>query len=274
MMGAAVLSGLGALRSGAGLVTMGVPVTEQAAVSRRIRPEAMVLGLKGTRQGALAASAWSEAAAVIRRRKMTVVAAGPGLTVNPQTRSLLLKLLSLRSLPIVLDADALNNLAGQTRRLDRRDGWPTVITPHPGEMGRLLGLSTLQVQADRVGRAVSLAQRSHLICVLKGDRTVVTDGRTSYINTTGNPGMAKGGSGDVLTGILAGFLAQRVSCLAGASSFEKKRAACLEASAAAVFLHGLAGDIAARTHTQRGLLAMDIGEALPAAIRRTAGAAA
>ena len=130
-----------------------------------------------------------------------------------------------------------------------------MITPHPGEMGRLAGLSAGQVQKDREKVAASFARRFNLICVLKGHRTVVTDGWTTYLNTTGNPGMATGGSGDVLTGILAGCLAQRPRPL--------------EAAAAAVFLHGLAGDIAARARGERGLLAMDITEAFPAALRRT-----
>jgi hydroxyethylthiazole kinase-like uncharacterized protein yjeF len=274
MMGAAALSAAGALRSGAGLVTVGVPASEFSSVVRRIRPEAMVLALPATKDGQLAASAGSRISDFIRQRDITVVAAGPGLSVAPGVLSVLERLLSLTSLPLVLDADALNNLEGRSRRLNRGAGWPVVITPHPGEMGRLAGLSTAAVQKDRCGVAVSWARRWDLICVLKGHRTVVTDGRTSYINTTGNPGMATGGSGDVLTGILAGLLAQGVRRLSNDAPRERRRAVCLEAGASAVFLHGMAGDIAARAKTERGLLAMDIAEAFPAALRRTAGAAA
>lgn len=256
MTGAAVLSAAGALRSGAGLVTVGVPATELSAVARRIRPEAMTLGLPATSRGALAASACQKVVDFIHRRGITVLAAGPGLSVNLQTRSLLERLLTAVSLPIILDADALNNLAGVFGGLAKRFTGPVTVTPHPGEMSRLTGLSVARIQKDRVVAATALSRRLGVICVLKGAGTVVTDGRRAYLNTTGNPGMATGGSGDVLTGSVAALIAQ------------KGRAGCLEAAAAAVYLHGLAGDIAARAKNQRGLLAMDIAEALPRAMRR------
>lgn len=267
MTGAPVLAASGALRSGAGLVTVGVPRVAQSIVARKLRPEAMTLGLASTRQGASAVSSWRSLEVFLRQRKVTVLAAGPGLGVHPSTCSLLKKLLELESTPLVLDADGLNSFAGRPRSLSRR-GWPLIVTPHPGEMGRLTGLSVSRIQGDRVRAAASFARRYRFICVLKGHQTVVTDGVTCYINTTGNPGMATGGSGDVLVGVIASLLAQKVARSIQPVSSSDKRRICLEASALAVFLHGLAGDIAAQEKSQMGLVAMDIAETLPKAIRR------
>ena len=148
----------------------------------------------------------------------------------------------------MLDADALNALAGQTDILERLRR-PIVITPHPGEFGRLTGRPTAEVQADREGNAVALARFEHLVVVLKGANTVVTDGARVYVNTTGNPGMAKGGSGDILTGVIAALIGQRFPAF--------------DAAQLGVYVHGLAGDIARDHDGEIGMIAGDIVDALP-----------
>lgn len=270
MAGAPVLAASGALRSGAGLVTVGVPSSEVTAVERRLRPEAMCLGLP-ERQGTLDSSAAQTLETFIRKRKVTAWALGPGLSVNLALRSLVRKLMLWSFLPLVLDADGLNNAAGWAKWPSRKEGWPLIVTPHPGEMARLTGISVARLEEDRIGFATSFARQQNLVCVFKGHETIVTDGATCYVNTTGNPGMATGGSGDVLTGIMAGILAQKVRAFQGSASFEEKRQICLEAAATSVFLHGLSGDIAAREKGQMGLLALDIAEAMPQALRRVWG---
>ena len=151
--------------------------------------------------------------------------------------------------PLVIDADGLNALVGQTDLLSGLNH-PVVLTPHPGEFARLTGATIAEVQADRVERAARLAALSEsLVVVLKGAGTVVTDGRRYYVNTTGNPGMATGGTGDVLTGVIAALLAQKL--------------ARFEAAQLGVFIHGLAGDIARDQNGEIGLIAGDIVDALP-----------
>jgi NAD(P)H-hydrate epimerase len=150
--------------------------------------------------------------------------------------------------PLVIDADGLNALVDQTEILSTLTR-PVILTPHPGEFGRLLNLKTAEVQSDREGHAVRLAQRSEsLVVVLKGSETVVTDGQKIYVNTTGNPGMATGGAGDVLTGIIAALVAQR--------------APAFEAAQLGVYVHGLAGDIARDHDGEIGMIAGDIVDAL------------
>jgi NAD(P)H-hydrate epimerase len=169
--------------------------------------------------------------------------------------------------PIVLDADGLNAFEGKTEQLSGR-GRTLVLTPHPGEMSRLTGMSTAAIQRDRINVARTFAQEHELILVLKGDRTIVAqpDGE-AWVNTTGNPGMSTGGTGDILTGIIAGMLAQN-----------PKRE--FEAVLAAVYLHGLAGDIARGTGPlnlgigEHSLVATDLVKALPQAFRRVRAAAA
>jgi ADP-dependent NAD(P)H-hydrate dehydratase / NAD(P)H-hydrate epimerase len=245
MTGAAYLCALGALKAGVGLATVGSTEPVRRIVTTRL-PEAMTLLLEGTNEGYLTAGAIRAIKEYIRRRTITTLAVGPGLTVHPSVRKVIKALLSI-GLPMVLDADGLNNVKPADVK-----GKPVVITPHPGELARFLGLTTAKVQVNRSKIAKETAKRLGVICVLKGHRTVVSDGQRVLLNPTGNPAMATGGMGDVLTGVIAAFLAQ------GLSRFD---AAC-----AGVYLHGLAGDIA--RVSDRGLLASELANSIPKALRK------
>jgi hydroxyethylthiazole kinase-like uncharacterized protein yjeF len=174
--------------------------------------------------------------------RATVLAIGPGLGTEPE--EFVLGLIEKTSLPLVIDADALNILAKHREKIDGR-GRTVVLTPHPGEMARLAGITTKEVQADREALAKNFAAKHHVTVVLKGWHTLIAhpDGQIA-INSTGNPGMAKGGSGDILTGIMAAMLAQHADTLRGAVE-------------AAVYLHGLAADFALRAQDEHTLLATD-----------------
>ena len=245
MAGAAILSALGALRAGAGLLTVGIVRGERQILTRRL-PEAMTLPLPGTTGGWVSSSSFNLIKAYVRRRTITTLAIGPGLTVHPSVHNTVKKLLSL-GLPTVLDADGLNNV----NPADLKDR-SVIVTPHPGELARLLDKSPRVIQKDRSAVAAATAKRLGIICVLKGHQTVISDGQKTFINTTGNPAMATGGMGDVLTGVIAGLLAQ------GLSLFD---AAC-----AGVYIHGLAGDLA--RVSDRGLLATELAELIPHALRK------
>ncbi len=238
--GAAHLSAEGALRSGAGLVTVATPQSCQPIVAS-LGPEYMTEGLAETPGGGLAASAL-EAVLALRG---TVIAAGPGLGTTEDVAALVTGLVERADVPLVLDADAINAFAADPGRLAAREGQTIIVTPHPGEMARLLGMSIGEVQAHRLETARTLATTHGLFVVLKGHRTVIAtpDGR-AHINPTGNPGMATGGTGDVLTGMIAGWLAQ----LGDAES-----ACCL-----AVYLHGAAGDLAADDEGEVSMTAGDL----------------
>jgi NAD(P)H-hydrate epimerase len=243
--GAPAMAALAALRAGAGLVTAAVPAPALAVVSA-VAPELMTHPLTATPTGCISEEniAPEQLAALLRGK--TLLAIGPGLGQSPETAKFALELLAATKIPAVIDADALNILAAQPSLLpelakDRK----VVLTPHPGEMARLAGITVAEVQADRLGVARDFSRRYGVTLVLKGARTLVAhpDGRLS-INTTGNPGMAKGGSGDLLTGLIAGLLAQHPE--------EPSRAV-----EAAVYLHGLAADMAVRAADQHTLLATD-----------------
>jgi len=191
----------------------------------------------------------------------TVVAVGPGLSSSREnTRRLVRALVDRRRQPVVIDADGLNSLAPWPAALAGSDDLPIIITPHPGEMARLLDKTTAEIASDRVKTARDFAVTKHVITVLKGSRTIIAapDGEVS-VNPTGNPGMATAGSGDVLTGIVSGLLAQRSS-------------EPFEAVVAGVYLHGLAGDLAAASLGVRSMIASSITEHLGAAILEAGGA--
>ena len=250
--GAARLAGLGALRGGAGLVTVAAPASCLDVVT--CEPEYMTLGLPD-RDGVATGNGLAELLA----EAWDVVAAGPGLGTGAGCRAIVHALLDRPNRgPLVLDADALTACAADPDRLRGRPDAPLVITPHPGEMARLLGTTVGDVQRDRVGAAHCFASGHGARVVLKGARTVIAapDG-TVWINTTGNPGMAKGGSGDVLTGVVAAWLAQ-------VQDVDK-------AVALAVHLHGLAGDLAARRMGETGVLARDIARSLGSAAAELTG---
>ena len=236
--GAAHLSAMAALRSGAGLVTVATPKSCQDVVAA-MAPEYMTEGLEESSGGL-------DADAVDRVLEMArdVIAVGPGLGQAPATREFILQLVDRATTPLVIDADGLNAFGSDTDQLSGREGRDVIITPHPGEMGRLVGMSTDEVQASRLEIARNFATAHHLYVVLKGHRTLIAtpDGKI-FINPTGNPGMATGGSGDVLTGMIAAWLAQLLDA----------EAACK----LAVYLHGMAGDLA---ESEEGEVAMTAGD--------------
>ena len=252
MIGAPALAALGALRGGAGLVVMALPEPIQLAAAA-LCPCATSAPLTCSKNGELAAEAVRQV--VSAAEGSDVLAVGCGMGVAGGAGRVVRALLG-QDRPVVLDADGLNNLA-------RIDEWPTIVacplvlTPHPGELARLTGRAIREVQADRVAAAVDAARawsrpgKAPPVVALKGAATVVTDGKRVYVNRTGNPGMASGGSGDVLTGLLAALIGQ------GLEAFD---AACL-----GVHLHGLAGDLAADKLGQVSLIATDLIDFLPAA---------
>ncbi|MDE3187290.1 MAG: NAD(P)H-hydrate dehydratase [Acidobacteriota bacterium] len=253
--GAPAMAALAALRAGAGLVTAAVPAPALPLVAA-VAPELMTWPLAATAEGHIAAEnlALEQVTALIAGK--TVLAIGPGLGQSPATIKFATGLLAATKIPAVIDADALNILAAKPVLLAKlAKGRTLVLTPHPGEMARLAGLTVAAVQADRLQVARSFAQRNGVTVVLKGARTLIAhpDGRVA-VNTTGNPGMAKGGSGDVLTGLVAGLLAQHPG--------EPARAV-----EAAVYLHGLAADLAVRAGDEHTLLATESLQHLARAFR-------
>lgn len=239
--GAPAMASLAALRTGAGLVTAAIPASILPSVAA-ITPELMTLPLQEGPDGEAAASNLDPESFKKLTARATVIAMGPGMGTEPEP--FVLGLIEKTTQPLVLDADALNILAKHPEKIDGR-GRTVVLTPHPGEMARLTGLTIKDIQARREPIARDFAQRRHVTVVLKGWRTLIAhpDGRIA-VNTTGNPGMAKGGSGDILTGIVAAMLAQ----------YPQQPAEAVEA---AVYLHGLAADFALREQDQHTLLATD-----------------
>jgi NAD(P)H-hydrate epimerase len=254
MAGAAILAARAALKAGAGLVTVACPESERRIIACGV-PEAMTFGAACS-GGAFAPAAAAQVAAFARKKKMDVLLVGPGLGARPGARAFALKLLAALELPAVVDADALNALA-EGPRPPRLAVAPVIITPHPGEAARLLGKKI----ADRPAAAAELAALCSGVAVLKGAGTLTCGGGTILKNTTGGPELAKGGSGDVLAGLAAGFFAQ-----AGrARGFTPETA--LRSAALAAWLHGRCGELAAKKFTERCVLAGELPDFLPAAIR-------
>jgi ADP-dependent NAD(P)H-hydrate dehydratase / NAD(P)H-hydrate epimerase len=241
--GAPAMASLAGLRTGAGLVTAAVPKSVVDTVAQ-IAPELMLVPLAEGIKGAVSFKNLDAAKLEALLNEITVLALGPGLSTEGDASEFARHMVQKTTLPVVIDADALNAFAGKTNLLDGT-GRVMVLTPHPGEMARLAGLTVKEVEADRVGLARRFATEHHLTLVLKGWRTLVAhpDGSIA-VNTTGNPAMAKGGSGDILTGIVAAMLAQ----------FPHDVARAVET---AVYLHGLAGDFAARAMDEHTVLATD-----------------
>jgi len=252
MTGAACLAAMSAARAGAGLVTLAVPSGVQKLVASKLT-EIMTVALPESTEQTIGSEALNEIIALSQR--FDVIAIGPGITTHPETASLVRKILPMLNIPCVIDADGLNCLAGNTE-VFKLISAPLILTPHPGEMSRLTGNTTTEIQQQRLALAEGAAKDWGVVLLLKGASTIVAapDSKT-YINTTGNPGMATGGAGDVLTGIIAGLIAQ------GLNPFD--------AAGAGAYLHGLAGDLAVRQKGCRGLLAGDILDFLPDAILET-----
>jgi NAD(P)H-hydrate epimerase len=253
--GAAALAARAALRTGAGLVTVGVPASVNDVLEAKLL-EAMTTPLPETKARTLGRAGLDRILAFMQAR--TAIAIGPGLSTHPETVELVQALMKHLDRPSVLDADALNALASRAALLTQCK-IPPILTPHPGEMARLEVDATSQsVNADRLGTARRFARERGVFLVLKGARTVVSrpDGLV-MVCPTGNPGMATAGTGDVLTGMIVGLLAQ------GVPSWE---AAC-----AATFLHGAAGDLAARRLGLAGMIAGDLVEQIPYALKAVTG---
>ncbi len=249
--GAPILAARGAIRAGAGLVTIGLP-SSLAAAALAALPEAMTRALAENSAGALADDGFEAACGFVSGAD--VAALGPGLTTHPDTVKLVRRLLPRITGPVVLDADGLNAFAGDAQRLRDVRG-RLVITPHPGEMARLLGREIGEVQDDRLAAAREAARLCGGVAVLKGARTIVAsaEGRAMVI-PTGNPAMATGGMGDVLTGAVAALIGS------GLQPFE--------AASCAAYLHGLAGDLAAGSRGEFGLLAREVADGIPRAMAR------
>lgn len=252
--GAAKLACEAAGRSGVGLVTLGIPQSLSDVFGASLR-EAMSVSLPGTYAWSLSLNALEMALEFAADKQAVVV--GPGLSRYPDTVAFAQQFISRCPVPMVVDADALNALSECPEILTVLQA-PCILTPHPGEMARLTGKTTAEVQEDRENCARQVAGQWQCVVVLKGHRTVIAgpDGEWA-INTTGNNGLAKGGTGDVLAGLLGGLLAQ------GMAPFD---AAC-----AGVFVHGLAGDLAAARFTARGMVAGDLIDLLPEAWRAVEG---
>ncbi len=255
MTGAAALTCLAALRMGAGLVTLGIPESLNDILEVKLT-EAMTFPLPETDRKALSPDAFKPIVNFIKDRKVSALAVGPGLSANEETGELVRRIVSKVNLPCVLDADGINAFSGRAAELKKAKA-KIIITPHTGELARLTGRASGEIQKDRLKTAKDFAKSNNLICVLKGYQTVISDGNQVCINPTGNPGMASGGTGDVLTGMIAGRLCQ-----------EPARAR-LDAVRAGVYLHGLAGDIAREEKGEISLIASDIIDEIPEAIRFT-----
>jgi hydroxyethylthiazole kinase-like uncharacterized protein yjeF len=258
--GAAALSGNAAMRSGAGLVTIATPASAQTSVASSATPEVITSALAETDRGVVSDEAVDQFLKLAGRA--TVVAVGPGLTYDDErTRLFVHAVVERRRTPCVIDADGLNSLAPWPEDLKGSNDHPLVLTPHPGEMLRLLGAKDKSALDDRVAVAREFARAHQVILVLKGSRPLVAapDGRV-FINPTGNAGLGTAGAGDTLTGLISGFLAQAYAIL-------EERADPVVATVAALYVGGLAGDFAARKLGMRTMLASDIREHLTDAIR-------
>jgi len=254
--GAAAMAGMAALRAGCGLSTVAIPRSVLDSVAG-FAAELMTEPLPETDAGSIALGAIESGWFEQLIKPVNVVAIGPGIGRNQDTLQFVHEAVHQTKAPMVIDADGLNAFQGHTDLLDGRER-PLVLTPHPGEMSRLAGISIKAVQADRLNVARTFAREHHLVLVLKGNRTIVAmpDG-TAWVNPTGNPGMATGGTGDILTGMTAGIIGQMSNDIA-------------RAAIAAVYMHGLAGDIAAEKMGEHSLVATDLLGALPEAFRRAA----
>lgn len=251
MLGAAALTSLAAIRSGAGLVTLGVPKSLNASAHKKISNTIMTLPLKETSGQTLAFSCFKQ----IRDSysSYNAIAIGPGLSNNSSTLQLIRKIIETSVLPLIIDADALNALCKSLKSLIKTNTLK-ILTPHPGEMSRLIGQQKRSIEKNRREIASAFAQKYNCVLLLKGAKTIVASpGRKVYTNTTGNAGMATAGSGDVLTGMIAAFIAQ------GLSGFE--------AAQYGAYLHGKAGDLAAKAKARLSMTASDIIECIPKAIK-------
>ncbi len=254
--GAAAMAGFAALRAGAGLSSVAAPLSVLSTVAS-FHPEVMTEPLEETNEGSISLRALGSGLDALLKRP-SLIAIGPGISRDPETAEFVRAIVQRRDKATVVDADGLNAFEGMADQLNG-SGQTVVITPHPGEMARLTGLSIPEIQANRLEGARNFARAHELIVVLKGHRTLIaaSDG-TVWVNPTGNPGMATGGTGDILTGMVAGLIAQHPQH-------------ALEAAALAVYLHGLAGDLACESVGENSLVATDLIRFLPQAFAAARG---
>jgi len=249
MMGAAYLASKGVLRSGAGMVTACVP-TSFADIFDLALTEALTQGVSETKKRTISATGWSEIKKILPGKKVVIF--GPGLGTDEQNQRLLQEVIQV-AIPVVIDADGLNVLAKDVGVLKLAKA-PLILTPHPGEMARLLETTVEKVQENRVQMAIQAAVSFNAVVVLKGAATIIaTPDKKVFINSTGSSALATAGSGDVLAGAIGGLIAQGI--------------ALLEAAILGVYIHGLAGEILAKEKGLRGVLAGDVVEALPLALK-------
>jgi NAD(P)H-hydrate epimerase len=254
--GAAILGGHAALRAGAGLLTLAIaePILSIVAAGR---PEYMTEPLKATLEGTIALAAIKSGRFAEILRGKTVLAMGPGLGASLETQEFIRSVVSTLEVPLVLDADGLNAFADRGQELANRKTAHLVVTPHPGEMSRLLGISIPDVERDRVKIATDAARMWNACVLLKGFHTVIAsaDGKL-FVNTTGTPGLAKGGSGDVLTGILAALIGQFGT------------ADLVRVVALGAYLHGVASELLTQQSDASGVVAGEVADAVPYALRK------
>jgi hydroxyethylthiazole kinase-like uncharacterized protein yjeF len=254
--GAAVMAGASALRGGAGLVTIATPEPALAIVAAS-HPEYMTEWLAATSSGTVAAESLCSRRVEDILRGKTVLALGPGMGVHEETTKFIREMVARTDLPTVLDADGLNAFAGQAKMLREKQTRYLAVTPHPGEMARLLDSSTAEVQKDRVKTAIDAAKQWDAYVILKGFHTVLASPRGKvFVNTTGNAALAKGGSGDVLTGLLAALIGQF-----GTEDF-------LRVLALGAYLHGRAAELLSEPADASGILASEVAQAVPYARRK------
>ncbi|MCA9399212.1 MAG: NAD(P)H-hydrate dehydratase [Candidatus Omnitrophica bacterium] len=252
MLGAGALTALAAMRSGAGLTSIGIPKSLNAVMQKKAPNVVMTVSLPETREQTLAPSAVKTILTL--SGQYDVLALGPGLSKNKGTQQLIKNVISQSKIPLVIDADGLNAVAASPQVL-LKTKTSKILTPHPGEMARLAGTTKSLVEKKRRQTAVEFARKYQCVLLLKGPATLVvsSDGQV-YTNRTGNAGMATAGSGDVLTGMITAFLAQ------GLSPFD--------AAKYGAYLHGVAGDLAARDKTKMAMIASDIIEYIPKAVKK------
>jgi NAD(P)H-hydrate epimerase len=249
--GASAMAAQAALRVGAGLVTLAIPSSLNPIMEQKLT-EVMTAPLPETPVQTLSLTAEKDLLDLAQDKSVVIL--GPGLSTHPETQELVRKLLDSLRLPIVLDADGINALGGHMQQFAQTNT-QIVLTPHPGEMGRLLGVTSQKVQGNRLETARAFAQQHHVWLILKGAHTIIADPVGNlFINPTGNEGMATAGTGDVLAGMLGGFISQGLDPL--------------QASKVGVYLHGLAGDLAAGQKGTRSMIAGDLIECIPLAIQK------
>lgn len=250
MLGATALCGLSAMRSGAGLVTLGIPQSLNLTVQSKISNVIMTLPLQETQEGSIAFSAFNQVEKFYSL--FDGIAIGPGLSLNSSTQKFIRKIILTSPKPLVIDADALNALQGHLDIL-KHTSTVKILTPHLGEMERLTGLKKTIIEKDRTKIAIDFAQKNQCVLLLKGDKTLVVDMKgKKYVNTTGNSGMATAGSGDVLTGIITAFVGQ------GLEGFQSAKYGA--------YIHGKAGDLASQSRGRISMIATDIIENISSAL--------